>query len=609
MPYNQPARVACSIFPVGHSILSNQLPLQEYKHHSVKSSVNNSLQEIVSIESESNITFEIKLFMNSNSYSLLKNHLKKNNHRNPSEVQPLNDNNNTNNNHNNHNNDKDVDPDDDLDDEIPDHDDQDDYLIFIYLDGLCVQRSKRYRHQKGPTLISGVYSKDKKTTRNFQFSKLSLVDPDDERFEPENLKKELCDNEKVIQSLGSIRVDIVRCKLGHPKPIKPSRRKNLIPQIKSANKSKSSIQPSQFDPSFRTSNQMKFSERTKKAAFLSNTAGLGEELPKNIEEKKSSRPVEWKDDHPFLQFIFNYKSRALLEAEGVITPPPPPPARMETLVPSRLSSQSLNQQTHSNKSVDASPPDELTDNHLVTQDDNSVTCLSSMWKSNPRLKVHQNNQNDRSSPECFIVEPPKDKEPKREFIEIDADAEHEKKTIKSESNLKLDDQINQRSRHLGSMENLNDNSKPTKVEHNVNLKTSNLKQEGKNPHDPHPAKKPLIDLDRVGQSSSQRKSQSGFKSENDSSPEKARVKPILDQNDRLVKSEKENANQSISPNQKPSSSLRTKRPSDGAEEDEKKRFKPESEFKKMKVMPTKCGSVMIDLTLDNSDDDDVNWIC
>jgi hypothetical protein len=112
---------------------------------------------------------------------------------------------------------------------------------------------------------------------------------------------------------------------------------------------------------------MKFSERSKKACQL-NTAGLSQPIPSThngrggagvpFPGKKTIRPVVHEDPNPFLQvcalllllsnfsqsllfklviaelfhsprfcpqFIFRYKPRAILEAEGIIAPPPPPP--------------------------------------------------------------------------------------------------------------------------------------------------------------------------------------------------------------------------------------------------------------------------------------------
>ncbi|KNF00302.1 hypothetical protein PSTG_06475 [Puccinia striiformis f. sp. tritici PST-78] len=64
---------------------------------------------------------------------------------------------------------------------------------------------------------------------------------------------------------------------------------------------------------------MKFSERSKKAC-LSTTAGLTEQ---SIYTNPPPLPM-WHaiDQHskPFLQFIFKYKPRSILETEGTITP-------------------------------------------------------------------------------------------------------------------------------------------------------------------------------------------------------------------------------------------------------------------------------------------------
>ncbi|EFP83850.2 uncharacterized protein PGTG_09563 [Puccinia graminis f. sp. tritici CRL 75-36-700-3] len=100
---------------------------------------------------------------------------------------------------------------------------------------------------------------------------------------------------RVIESIGTIQIDITRCSLV------------LEPR-------------SRYDEDLRTSNQMKFSEQRLKAS-LATTAGLA---PEGRYSSDSPPSMEWydkeRDPNPFLQFIFKYKPRAILENEGTIPP-------------------------------------------------------------------------------------------------------------------------------------------------------------------------------------------------------------------------------------------------------------------------------------------------
>ncbi|KAI9624944.1 hypothetical protein H4Q26_016511 [Puccinia striiformis f. sp. tritici PST-130] len=148
-----------------------------------------------------------------------------------------------------------------------------DYCFKYFLDGIRVGVS---RHPKTstrfPYLVTKISSSDQSTYRSLQFAKVNLVDPDD-----------------------------------YQKKTKAT----LVYQPRLA------YTPIRHD--LTTSNQMKFSERSKKAC-LSTTAGLTEQL---IHTSPRPLPI-WhpinQDQKPFLQFIFKYKPRSILESEGTITP-------------------------------------------------------------------------------------------------------------------------------------------------------------------------------------------------------------------------------------------------------------------------------------------------
>ncbi|KAH9467245.1 hypothetical protein Pst134EB_002267 [Puccinia striiformis f. sp. tritici] len=171
-----------------------------------------------------------------------------------------------------------------------------DYVFTYFLDGIRIAVSKQPKTStKFPHLVTKISSSDRTTYRSLQFAKVNLVDPDD--YQEKNQVDKICNDENVIKSLGTIRVDVFRATLVYqPRPVK-----------------------TRCKPIVTTSNQMKFSERSKKAC-LSTTAGLTEQ---SIYTNPPPLPM-WHaiDQHskPFLQFIFKYKPRSILETEGTITP-------------------------------------------------------------------------------------------------------------------------------------------------------------------------------------------------------------------------------------------------------------------------------------------------
>ncbi|KAH9466297.1 hypothetical protein MJO28_001090 [Puccinia striiformis f. sp. tritici] len=80
---------------------------------------------------------------------------------------------------------------------------------------------------------------------------------------------------------------------------------------------------------------MKFSVWSKKV-FLSTTAGLNEESISPYPRPEKLWGVKKQDPHPFLQFIFNYKPRSVLEDEGTVpktSRPPEPPLPLRNVIP------------------------------------------------------------------------------------------------------------------------------------------------------------------------------------------------------------------------------------------------------------------------------------
>ncbi|KAI9626407.1 hypothetical protein H4Q26_017870 [Puccinia striiformis f. sp. tritici PST-130] len=181
--------------------------------------------------------------------------------------------------------------------------DDNDYVFQVFLDGILVGTGEQDIYGSETKYASKVASNDYSTFRSLQFAPVNLVDPDDEGRAGTSRDK-ICEDEEVIKSLGTIRIDVTRCILTD----QGRREGGNAPPIE-------------------TTNQMKFSERSKKA-FVSTTAGLNEESISPYPRPEKLWGVEKQDPHPFLQFIFNYKPRSVLEDEGTVpktTRPPEPP--------------------------------------------------------------------------------------------------------------------------------------------------------------------------------------------------------------------------------------------------------------------------------------------
>jgi len=155
--------------------------------------------------------------------------------------------------------------------------------------------------------ISQVSSRDYSTIRQLQFAPVELVDPD-EHVDATDPADRICEDENIIKALGTIRIDITKCQL-------VCRNFTIFKYGEDA---------------LRTTNQMKFSERSKKAC-LSTTAGLAPSTPRTKPPPSSMWYVKNRDPNPFLQFIFTYKPRSILESQNIIpqtiqlVEPPLPP--------------------------------------------------------------------------------------------------------------------------------------------------------------------------------------------------------------------------------------------------------------------------------------------
>ncbi|KAI9626687.1 hypothetical protein H4Q26_017733 [Puccinia striiformis f. sp. tritici PST-130] len=206
----------------------NKIPCQEYKHQTTTDPATGAIQEIVTIESQPASPFEIVINIKPTTYSSLR--------RSPS--------------HHTSGATRDLAP--------------EGYCFRYLLDGIPIGRCKQHKlKRKFPHYARSIYSSDRSTLRSFQFANVHLVDPDD--YQEENRTDQICNDDKVIKSLGTIQIDVIRSTFtSHPRRSKNHSRVNVV-----------------------TTNQMKFSERSEK------------------------------------RFIFKYKPRSILESEGTITPSVP----------------------------------------------------------------------------------------------------------------------------------------------------------------------------------------------------------------------------------------------------------------------------------------------
>ncbi|PLW11572.1 hypothetical protein PCASD_23199 [Puccinia coronata f. sp. avenae] len=292
MPSNAASGVSCSInlLRAGADRFSatTRVPCTEYRNHSLRNATTGAIQEIATIESQGACPFEIVINLTPNAFALVSaatpdlqhapaSHLQSHSIPHPhSAMTPLQPNM--------------MHPfsSDSLVVQRPD------YTYNLILDGINIGHGKQVGHTLPHTAhIQHIASRDCATERQLQFAPVDLVDPD-EYTHAENPADRICEDEQVIKSLGTIRIDIFRCSLvSRPRP---------RPTIEAAR---------------RTSNQMKFSEKSKKAC-LSTTAGLAPEVPRSRPASRTRWKVIHQDPNPFLQFIFQYKPRSILEYQEII---------------------------------------------------------------------------------------------------------------------------------------------------------------------------------------------------------------------------------------------------------------------------------------------------
>ncbi|OAV92626.1 hypothetical protein PTTG_12247 [Puccinia triticina 1-1 BBBD Race 1] len=272
MPTNAVSGASCTISILDPSSTIS-MPCTEYLQESLKDPETGAYQEVVTIESTQSSPFEITVDIHPTAYDLLAKRAG-NGHsgsRKPYRSLKLYD-----------------------------------YTYDIFLDGVYVTGMICNRCRKpGPETISEVIENN--TVRSFQFAPLKLVDPDShlDNHQDTASASKICEDSKIIESLGTIEVRVHKCHLSL-REIKTKRKKRKEDELTM------------------TSSDMSFLESSKQVR-LSSTAGLSEPAllePVSSPKAKGKRYViKSEEENPFLQFIFKYRPRSILIAEGIIPTP------------------------------------------------------------------------------------------------------------------------------------------------------------------------------------------------------------------------------------------------------------------------------------------------
>ncbi|KAA1065237.1 hypothetical protein PGT21_033034 [Puccinia graminis f. sp. tritici] len=274
MPTNTVSAARCTIKLItppstSASTKPTKTACQEYSQQSITDPVTGAFKEIVTIESKQSSRFQISFQVHHTAYDLLERTKPSRSSRSTATDRPLK---------------------------------SSDYVVDFFLDGISIGGGYHQHHTQTPRRHTiSAFPSSNITARPLQFAPLHLVDPDDypqDLTGVESPAEQVCQDEEIIRSLGTIEVKITRCELS----LKERR----------SNRKRIRLRP--------TSNDMMFSESIKKAR-LSSTAGLGQPTFFERENDRISYRVRCQDPNPFLHFIFKYKPRAVLIAEGILPPP------------------------------------------------------------------------------------------------------------------------------------------------------------------------------------------------------------------------------------------------------------------------------------------------
>ncbi|WAQ80781.1 hypothetical protein PtA15_1A119 [Puccinia triticina] len=215
-----------------------------------------------------------------------------------------------------------------------------DCVCEIYLDGIYIVshvQPKTIGAAQLPVHIATIVSPDYSVIRSLQFATVNLVDPD--QLPP---AERICEDQNVIKSLGTIRVDVFKCNSAYLQRMNW----NGVPAVS-------------------TSNQMKFSEKSKKAC-LATTAGLSAQSVSGLSPPSMQWYPQAAEATPFLQFIFDYKPRVILEAEGTI----PQAAAPKVIVDSAKNENNPKAQSKNNKRLKTEDGDDKMRGKTEGGDDN-----------------------------------------------------------------------------------------------------------------------------------------------------------------------------------------------------------------------------------------------
>ncbi|OAV91882.1 hypothetical protein PTTG_11957, partial [Puccinia triticina 1-1 BBBD Race 1] len=278
------------------------VPWQEYNHETTVDPMTGAIQEIVTIESPPASRFEIVFDIKPSAYSLI---CRPDSTATTGSQSPF------------------------------PEEEEEDHVCNIYLDGIAVGTHHRHKLSSDvPKRRDKIFSDETTRYRWLEFANVKLVDLNDCSLKVVDPADKICEDEDVIKSLGTIRIDIFRSTLVYARRPRP---------------------PKYPGPPLVTTNQMKFSERSIKNC-LSTTAGLSQQSIINHTPSDLTIVIKEIDPNPFLQFIFKYKPRSVLEAEGTIERP-----TIEVEVDRKHEEKSNEQTENENK------PDQVEDDQFVRE--------------------------------------------------------------------------------------------------------------------------------------------------------------------------------------------------------------------------------------------------
>ncbi|KAH9810028.1 hypothetical protein DFH28DRAFT_903636 [Melampsora americana] len=163
-----------------------------------------------------------------------------------------------------------------------------DLIIELWCDGVNMKSYAFPQNLSLELTFHGLYlPNDGTKLLPFKFSNIELCEEEDSH------------PDQIVKNLGTVSVQLFRCKFGSLRP----KSVTSLPTVASTNK---------------------FSERNKKTSMIPHTISLGESTTAPRPRSTMTRETRQVDPKPYLQFVWHYRSRNMLISAGVIPPPVSP---------------------------------------------------------------------------------------------------------------------------------------------------------------------------------------------------------------------------------------------------------------------------------------------